>query len=283
MENNILKIYGNGWFGRDQIPEEMVLPNSIIIVDEYNVLEEIEKNDNINIIYIQVEPKIITDQADVVIKNAYKCTVIYTYDKSIMNNCVNAKKYAYGTTWIEKDYYSKIDVSEKKFMTSVIVGSKNINNAEGHLFRKLIYDHQDIFIHNHIKLMVYISSRQVPTLTPKKDNKILFDSKIELFDKFQYSIVIENSKQEDYFSEKIIDCLITKTIPIYYGCSNISEYFDTSYWIMLNSIDVNELNRILGELRDGYYQDNYDNIQSNYVKSMRYSSLKENLLRSYLS
>jgi hypothetical protein len=282
MERNILKIYGNGWFESNHFPEEMLLPNSVIIVDEYVVLEEIEKNDNINIIYVQVEPKIILDKTDVIIKNAYKCAAIYAYDKLIIENCLNARKYVYGTTWIKEDYYLNIDVSKKKFMISVIVGSKTINNAKGHLFRKLIYDNQDIFIDNKIKLTVYISSRQEPILPPIKDNKILFDDKIELFDKFQYSIVIENSKQENYISEKLIDCLITKTIPIYYGCPNISDYFDTSYWIILNNTDVHELNCVSGEIRDGYYEHNYDNINQNYIKSIKYANLKENLMRAGL-
>jgi hypothetical protein len=62
-------------------------------------------------------------------------------------------------------------------------------------------------------------------------------SKIEIFETYMFSIVIENSRQIHYFTEKIIDCLLTKTIPIYYGCPNISDYFDTSGWIILETRD----------------------------------------------
>ena len=61
-----------------------------------------------------------------------------------------------------------------------------------------------------------------------------------MFLDYQYSIAIENSRQTHYFTEKLLDCLLTKTIPIYYGCPNIAEYFDTRGWILLETADINE-------------------------------------------
>ena len=42
-----------------------------------------------------------------------------------------------------------------------------------------------------------------------------------------FSIVIENSIESDYFTEKLLDCFLTGTIPIYVGTKTTSEYFDT--------------------------------------------------------
>ncbi len=42
---------------------------------------------------------------------------------------------------------------------------------------------------------------------------------------YKYSIAIENSSQENYFTEKIIDCLLLWSMPIYWGCPNISNFF----------------------------------------------------------
>jgi hypothetical protein len=273
----IIKIYGNGWFNNSFIPDEIITSNCIVIVDEFNVLENIEKDDGIDIIYIQIEPKAIMDQTLTMIRNAHKCLRIYTYDDDVIGNCKNARKYAYGTTWIPKDYYLNINKNKKQFMASVIVGSKNVNNASGHLFRQAIYHHQNIFLSNDLKLAVYISSRQKPMLELKNDNKVLSDDKTELFDKYQYSIIIENERQPNYFSEKLVDCLITQTIPIYYGCNNIFAYFDTSYWIVLNNTDVNELNNKLKQLKPEHYEKNYEKIKKNYDKCMNYVSLKDNL------
>lgn len=42
---------------------------------------------------------------------------------------------------------------------------------------------------------------------------------------YKYSIAIENSSQKNYFTEKILDCLLLWSIPIYWGCPNISSFF----------------------------------------------------------
>ena len=42
---------------------------------------------------------------------------------------------------------------------------------------------------------------------------------------YKYHIVLENSVQQDYWSEKLADFL-GFTVPIYYGCPNIHDYFN---------------------------------------------------------
>ena len=89
---------------------------------------------------------------------------------------------------------------------------------------------------------------------------------------FQYSIIIENSREAGYFSEKLIDCLITKTIPIYYGCENISEYFNTDGWIILSSDDiVQELYEKLALLNENYYNKYANIIEKNYKKALNHT------------
>jgi hypothetical protein len=54
---------------------------------------------------------------------------------------------------------------------------------------------------------------------------------------YKYSMVIENAKEDNYFTEKIVNCLLCRTVPIYWGCSDISEYFDTSNWLIFDTVD----------------------------------------------
>jgi len=49
-----------------------------------------------------------------------------------------------------------------------------------------------------------------------------------------FSIVMENATYPNMFTEKITDCFMTGTIPIYYGISNIGDYFDTNGIINLD-------------------------------------------------
>ena len=56
---------------------------------------------------------------------------------------------------------------------------------------------------------------------------------------YKYSISIENCSKDNYFSEKFTDCILSWTIPIYYGCPNIDKYFpkDCYYWLDITKTD----------------------------------------------
>lgn len=54
---------------------------------------------------------------------------------------------------------------------------------------------------------------------------------------YRYSIAIENCSSEDYWTEKIIDCFLAGTVPVYYGCPNIEHYFPRDSYI---SIDIHK-------------------------------------------
>ncbi len=71
--------------------------------------------------------------------------------------------------------------------------------------------------------------------------KNVLKSKYDGLKDYKYSLCIENSSYDNYFTEKITDCLLSWTIPIYFGCKNVDNYFpkDSYYWI-----DINEPNSI---------------------------------------
>ena len=50
-------------------------------------------------------------------------------------------------------------------------------------------------------------------------------TKVDGLAPYQYSICIENTCSRNYFTEKITDCFICGTVPIYFGCPNIEDYF----------------------------------------------------------
>lgn len=54
---------------------------------------------------------------------------------------------------------------------------------------------------------------------------------------FQYHIVLENDSVAHYFSEKLTDCFLAQTYPIYYGCPNVDQYFSTQ---SLTPIDIHQ-------------------------------------------
>jgi hypothetical protein len=52
---------------------------------------------------------------------------------------------------------------------------------------------------------------------------------------YKYSIAIENSSIPGYFTEKIADCYLCHTMPIYAGCPDIEKYFDPQSMLLINT------------------------------------------------
>ena len=51
---------------------------------------------------------------------------------------------------------------------------------------------------------------------------------------YKYSFAIENFSNQYYWSEKIADCFLSWTMPIYYGCKNITHYFPKESLIQID-------------------------------------------------
>ena len=64
--------------------------------------------------------------------------------------------------------------------------------------------------------------------------------------RYAFSIAMENSREDFYFTEKLIDCILMGTVPIYWGCPSIARYFDPRGILSFSSL--NELGQILDSL-----------------------------------
>ncbi len=57
-----------------------------------------------------------------------------------------------------------------------------------------------------------------------------FEDKWDVLAPYKYHIALENSSFKYYWTEKLADCYLASTFPIYYGCTNIADYFpDNAY------------------------------------------------------
>jgi hypothetical protein len=99
-------------------------------------------------------------------------------------------------------------------------------------------------------------------------------SKNELFYS-QFHIVIENVTSDNWFTEKIVDCFQTKTIPIYIGCENIGDFFDIKGIFHIKSLE--EMVEVCNNITPETYQNMLDYVNINYEKSMNYHDHKKRL------
>jgi hypothetical protein len=116
--------------------------------------------------------------------------------------------------WIRKDEWAMYN---KKKLCSMFCSPKMI--TPGHKYRhtiaKQITEYKiDLFGG------AYGSKRTI--IDPQNPWKTKIDGMAD----YMFSIVIENGKYDNYWTEKLTDCFATGTIPIYWGTKNIPEIFD---------------------------------------------------------
>tara|TARA_Y100000114_G_scaffold125027_1_gene120941 strand:+ start:2714 stop:4210 length:1497 start_codon:yes stop_codon:yes gene_type:complete len=210
-----------------------------------------------------------TETTENVIKYHRHYDLIITSRDEIVQQCDNAVFFPYGSTWLYKDldhkdgigfYHPSIDKLHKNKKDNISFLMTNHRNKEGYEIRHEIWNKQNQ-IHNKL---FYSSTRNPisPDTLPNDDKRELFKSK--------FSIVIESSKEENYFTEKICDALISKTIPIYWGCPNIDDFFDTRGMIICETADeVLEACKKVDQ-NFGLYDEMKKYVDDNFEKAKKY-------------
>jgi hypothetical protein len=64
-----------------------------------------------------------------------------------------------------------------------------------------------------------------------------FNCKYEILKNYKYCIALENTVYPKYFTEKLNECYLSESFPIYYGCPDIESYYGSD---SLVKIDVND-------------------------------------------
>ena len=200
-------------------------------------------------ILVQIEPPSILDITDSIRANANKYDLILTWNEDLLD-LPNAQKFVFGSCWIDQETFKADKGKYVSFNTS------NKGWAPGHILRQQIWDGlEDAEDLNGFGIIKHKSPPRIPT-------------KDFLFEVAKYHIVVENEQRNNWITEKLIDCLATRTIPIYWGASNIGEYFNTDGMIIFNTIE--ELKDILDNLEETFYDDRVDIINENFERSKEY-------------
>ncbi len=78
---------------------------------------------------------------------------------------------------------------------------------------------------------------------------------------YKYSMAIENFSADNYWTEKISDCLLCWTIPLYWGAGNIGKYFPAGSFLLIDPAHPAEVVKTLKRaVADGYYENNINAI-----------------------
>lgn len=89
-----------------------------------------------------------------------------------------------------------------------------------------------------------------------------FDDKWNVLAPYKYHIAIENSSSKHYWTEKLSDCYLTGTFPVYYGCKNIDEYFPDGAYARIDINNPHEAIKIIESvIEDGMWDKRQDELK----------------------
>ena len=92
---------------------------------------------------------------------------------------------------------------------------------------------------------------------------------------YMFSVGIENAVYDTYFTEKLTDCFACGTIPIFYGCKGVTEYFNEDGIIFLDDdFDLSTLTKDL-------YYSKMDVIKDNFERSINFPVAEDYLYLNY--
>ena len=209
-----------------------------------------------------------------IINNYNLFQVILTWSELVLNNCPNAIFLDHGARSEGDDWLETFTSLNKQFEISFLSGAKKI--TEGHKLRQEVYKLED-----QIKI-------------PKKWYYVLDDFSWDDYNKggigrsisgtgatfnnipkricyneSMFHVAIENTKHNNWYTEKIGDAFSSKTVPIYWGCPNIGEYFDERGIIRFETKEelveiVNSLTPELYESMKPYIENNYNLVKKSF-------------------
>jgi hypothetical protein len=209
--------------------------NSIMLSDSYDNKRKYA--------WLVESPEINPNIYEYIKANSDKFNLVFTFDKELLELSSKFKIAPFGGCWINEEDRK---IHNKTKLLSAIFSSKR--STSGHSIRAEI-------------------EANIPNLD-YFGNKNRIENKIEGLRDYHFSVVVENTKRDYYFTEKLIDCFVTGTIPIYWGCPSIGNFFDSEGIITFDTVD--ELRNIIDTLTVEQYEAKLEAVKNNFVIAKNY-------------
>jgi hypothetical protein len=220
----------------------------------------VDKNKKYNFLILTESPAFLEVSNVLKFVNLPECSQlynkVYTSIDSLLHYNFVEQIHPSNTTWVR----NPILLPPKSKLISMIVSNKSF--LPGHKMRLSIRDA--------VKSFVDVYGRGAIEIETKDQGLV----------DYYYSIAVENSNTNSYFSEKILDCFMTCTIPVYWGSEAAYKTFNPKGILDLNSF--NDLNDIK-KLEKQYYCDNIDAVVDNFFIAQKENRYLDHTLKIILT
>ena len=104
-----------------------------------------------------------------------------------------------------------------------------------------------------------------------------FAVKADGLESYRYSVVIENSREAGYFTEKIVDAVLLKTVPIYWRAPDIADFFDPDGLIICET--EADIQRAIQTMSEADYAGRKKALEANRKSAAKYAKVKKNAVQ----
>ena len=193
-------------------------------------------------------------------------TGLFTHSRELLEKISNAHFCpAYSVWYGTPKWGGKLTDEQKKTKMISFVGCEKAM-AKMHLFRREVTQH-------------FLNSDKVDVLG-KAVGK--FASCDEIFSGYRYNIALENDSYDYYFTEKIMNCFAAKTVPIYYGCPSIANFFNADGIIIIKEPTIEAVEEAINKCSVADYESRMEAIDDNYERVKQYLCVEDYLCNHYL-
>ena len=177
------------------------------------------------------------------------------------------EKFSYLLPLIDIKNYPKDYSNKNKIMNYVYSKKKYNNNYKGEILYNYRHLLGESILENNLPIDIYgTATENLKKKYNKQDNiknGFKWQDIHKIYENYKFSIAIENTRDPEYFTEKIMIPLLCGCIPIYLGCLNINNYFK-NYVIHLTGDlkeDINIIAKVLNNPDKYYKKININEIQ----------------------
>lgn len=175
-----------------------------------------------NTIMVTTEPSSITRYGRAFAKQFHY--LITNQDENVLPH-PNAIRSQTGNNWFYgKDYDSIVSVTHPKKTKKISTVCSN--KKQGHTIHRRRYE------------FTKIMEERIPELERFGRGFKWIETKAEALDDYEFHVAIENQFAPNVWTEKLADAFLGFTVPIYYGCPNVYEYFPKESLIQIDIFDT---------------------------------------------
>lgn len=194
---------------------------------------------------------------------------LFTHSEKLLNKYPNAKIIPGGGVWYgTKTHGGHMDsfaYTKKNKMLSIV--SSNKTQCRLHQFR--------------LDLAKEMLRKDIGDVMGTVVNKYvnIADSLTD----YKYSIAIENCSARFYYTEKIMNCFASMTVPIYYGAHDIGKFFNLDGIIIIEKPTIECAIKAIKNCSSDDYNSRKDAIIDNYNRVQKYLCQEDYLMEHYSS